>query len=204
MQYAQAEVVRLERAIVEHVKTEKLYADHPKIRCNRLGEGYVYAIAFCSGTVKVGKTTSPDHRLARYKQTAAMHGDSILNLWMSSSHPQFERNERSLIAFCASRGERVAGREYFRGVPFAGVLEFAQSLSYFSFADIGIYHLGPDATVADVKAACAQMAEITEYLQWKVDHMSAQLDQLVAAVDGDLSAVWQDAEDALRRADGQD
>ncbi len=179
--YTDAQVREFELFIAKHQETERRFAAHPSIRRNRLGEGHVYIVEFTSGTVKVGKTTSPEQRLAHYRQTSAIHGGSVLNHWMSPSHPGFHGNESSLIGFCRTHGERAVGKEYFRGLAFAEVLAFAQSLSYFSLVDLGIYHLGPQATVGDVKAASQWLSQVVAYLGWKTERVETALALIEAA-----------------------
>lgn len=153
----------LDRWVREYQQRTKLYADHPRVRCNREGEGYVYVLGFGSGIVKVGYTRDPVGRPRTHQATAEAFGDSLVSQWMSPPHLKYHANEAALIRFCADRAEGATGKEFFR-IPFATVKTFAESLPFFSFVELGVYGLSDRATVGEVKAAFDEYASITEQL----------------------------------------
>lgn len=88
--------------------------------------GHVYVILFSSGVVKVGKAVSPDSRIGDHRYHAAIHGVTITDGMVSDEHPHHSKTERELIRFCAEHGSRIAvGTEYFTGVDFEAVADFA-------------------------------------------------------------------------------
>lgn len=91
-------------------------------------EGFVYVIAFASGTIKVGKTQRPKTRLTSHRSTARMTSTHIESAWFSPRHRQWNENEDRLISFCLKRfGPPVFGRETFRGEA-PEVVEYAKTL----------------------------------------------------------------------------
>jgi hypothetical protein len=75
--------------------------------------GYIYAVQFASGVVKVGQTRRPKIRLADHAKAAQAHGQSVYETLISPPHTNYRSNEQGLIAFCAARWHLIAGREYF-------------------------------------------------------------------------------------------
>ncbi|MBG0826074.1 hypothetical protein HS048_36005 [Planomonospora sp. ID91781] len=93
-------------------------------------EGFIYVVAFDSGTVKVGQAADAATRLAAHRRDAARHGIKVAAEWSSSSHDAFLANERKLIDFCRQKGTPQAGSsEYFIGLEFTEVRDFAAQLS---------------------------------------------------------------------------
>lgn len=109
-------------------------------------DGYVYAVEFSDGTVKVGKARNLQVRLANHRQDAEKFKLSIAQWWGSPLHRGYADTEKKLIAFASSVGDIHGGREYFTGVSFSRVVEFASSL-----------HLTP--TSSSVAAAEEQESE---------------------------------------------
>jgi hypothetical protein len=58
------------------------------------------------------------------------------------------------------------------------------------------------ATLKELQAYATEQAEMTARFAARDAERAAYLDELVAAVDGDLDSTWQAAEDALREQDG--
>lgn len=91
--------------------------------------GFIYVIAFSTGVIKVGRTLDLDKRLGQHDVECARHGVRIVERWTSPAHPAWEANERALVAFCSSTaGERQGKSEYFTGIDFHMVKEFAMGL----------------------------------------------------------------------------
>ncbi|GGT10527.1 hypothetical protein GCM10010156_78290 [Planobispora rosea] len=92
--------------------------------------GFIYAIAFDSGILKVGQGIDALRRIGNHRRNAAFHGVGVVNEWVSPPHVEYAANERKLIEFCSTRGIREGnGRsEHFTSLDFATVTAFAQSL----------------------------------------------------------------------------
>ena len=81
-------------------------------------DGYVYAVEFSDGTVKVGKAKSLHSRLSNHRHDAEKFALSIKRWWGSPLHRGYENSEKRLIAHATETGEVQGGREYFVGVDF--------------------------------------------------------------------------------------
>lgn len=94
---------------------------------------YIYVLQFASGVVKVGTTRNAAQRLRQHAVSALQHGGSIVSHWVSQPHGGAAANEQALIGFCAERAERTTGNErgeYFSGLDYAPVVEFAKTLLF--------------------------------------------------------------------------
>jgi hypothetical protein len=91
---------------------------------------HVYVIRFTSDVVKVGWSQKPHDRLKAHNVAARVHGGQIAEQWISKPHAAASANEKALIAFCAQRASSVAGAEYFTGISYSDVVEFAKTLNY--------------------------------------------------------------------------
>lgn len=92
-------------------------------------EGYVYVLLFMNGTVKVGRTTNPTARITSHRHDADAHGNPLTNYWVSKKLVNMEEAEHRLIAYCQDRGTCVAGKEWFRAVPYMELVDFAIGMS---------------------------------------------------------------------------
>jgi hypothetical protein len=92
--------------------------------------GYVYALGFSNGSVKVGRSKNGQRRLGDHKSTARKFGLTVTDEWLSPAHIEWERNEEALKAIAAGLGGIVAGREYFSGIEFAAVRDKAMALPF--------------------------------------------------------------------------
>lgn len=93
-------------------------------------ERHVYVVAFSSGTVKVGMSSTPKQRIGHYVSHATIHNDRITDCWVSAPHWGASGNEQKLVGFCQQYGAVLVGREYFRGVPFEAVKRYAETLPF--------------------------------------------------------------------------
>ncbi|MFJ8929318.1 GIY-YIG nuclease family protein [Streptomyces sp. NPDC102364] len=94
---------------------------------------YIYVLRFASGVVKVGMTRNAGQRLRQHATSALQYGSEIVDHWVSRPHGGAEANEQALIAFCADRAERTTGNErgeFFTGLEFTPVVEFAKTLPF--------------------------------------------------------------------------
>lgn len=92
------------------------------------GHGYLYAIKFSTGTVKVGQTRDLFRRMGEHLRDSAAYGVAIVDYWHSEPHPNYLDNEADLIHGCRALGNR-AKREYFHGTDFDAVVTIAAELS---------------------------------------------------------------------------
>jgi hypothetical protein len=93
-------------------------------------DGYIYAIEFSMGVVKVGCTNNPWARVWQHGQAVAHFGGTITRAWFSAAHRDWRGNERTLLETAAETGDRVNGSEYFRGGDFGAVLDAAAGLDF--------------------------------------------------------------------------
>jgi hypothetical protein len=91
---------------------------------------HVYVIRFTSDVIKVGWTQQPSQRLKTHAKSARIHGVEVAEHWISKPHAAAAKNEKTLIEFCTSRASSVAGAEYFTGLSYSAVVEFARTLDY--------------------------------------------------------------------------
>jgi hypothetical protein len=101
------------------------------------GEGFIYAIKFSTGTIKVGQTLDPHRRLGEHRRDAEAYNVAIIRYWVSPAHDNYLDNEIELIGFCDGISAR-AKREYFHDVDFDSVVKFACGLTYYSAATAGV------------------------------------------------------------------
>jgi T5orf172 domain-containing protein len=94
----------------------------------RDGEHHVYVAEFSSGTIKVGRTKTPEKRLAEHKSAAGQHGIDITEWWVSGAHKNYTENEAALITYCSARWNAISGKEYFAGANFGDVVAYARTL----------------------------------------------------------------------------
>ncbi len=88
--------------------------------------GYLYAVAFSTGMVKVGQTVEPRTRLNKHRRDAEAFGAEVTGLWLSPLHRNYQRNEILFIARCSRLGHRRKN-EFFR-TSLDAVVEIAAGL----------------------------------------------------------------------------
>lgn len=79
-------------------------------------------------TVKVGRSTEPDRRLAHHASIAAAHGIAVGEQWISAPMPCAVMAERELIARCSAIAPPVR-HEYFP-IPFEVARSEAEAVKY--------------------------------------------------------------------------
>lgn len=92
--------------------------------------GYLYVIRFSLDVVKIGMSVSPAHRLHAHHSYSRGLGIKVTDQWVSAPHAEAKSNEAELIKFCRAHAKQTNTREYFAGLQFASVVEFAQTLPY--------------------------------------------------------------------------
>lgn len=121
----------------QHYRSKGLRLDDlPQHRRTRsaVPGGYVYAVEFSTGIIKVGRTNRPRVRVADHLRDAQKFGGSIEQLWLSVEHVNYIDNERSLIQ---NLGRAHSGYEYYSGLDFNAVVEQAEALSFGVLNDEG-------------------------------------------------------------------
>lgn len=95
-----------------------------------LSTGYLYAIEFSSGAVKVGRAGNPFARLKTYGFHAVVGGYRIDRIWVSDRFDHPHAAERVLITFADQQGARNVGNEYFFGLSFDAIVRRGRQLVY--------------------------------------------------------------------------
>lgn len=75
--------------------------------------GVVYAVEFSDGTVKVGKTQSPNRRLREHASAASRFGIAIVRSWVSIRHSEFCASEKAVLASISAKYPPRSGAEFF-------------------------------------------------------------------------------------------
>jgi hypothetical protein len=114
-----------ETEFTERVRTAFQRARIDETPARAAGVGYLYVLRFSTGTIKVGQTVDLGRRLREHRRDAAAFGVAITDLWISAPLADFLRAELELVRLCASTGQRFK-QEYFRDIPFAQAVAFAQ------------------------------------------------------------------------------
>lgn len=104
--------------------------------------GYVYALRFDNDLVKVGLSRRLRSRLRTHAREAARYGVSPGEAWTSPAHDNFGENEQALIAFGRNHCSESTGREFFFGLRFDDLVDFAESLRFRSANEPGYIRQG--------------------------------------------------------------
>lgn len=91
-------------------------------------EGHIYVLGFSDKTVKVGRTIDPKSRTEVHRLVAKRDNARIVKSWVSEQHGDSNLTEKKLIEFCRTRGRLHRGKEWFSGISYKSVLEYAQGL----------------------------------------------------------------------------
>lgn len=84
-----------------------------------LYSGYVYAVEFSDGTVKVGGTCNPQTRLKTLRTLAGKHGISLVSAYLESINKGFRQCELAAVKALSEKFEPAYGREWFSGIGIA-------------------------------------------------------------------------------------
>lgn len=82
---------------------------------------YLYACLFSNGSIKVGRTTSPDDRLAQHADRVSVLGVRIRQRFVAACMGDVAMAEAALIEQCAAEASRRFKREWFLGLDFSRV-----------------------------------------------------------------------------------
>lgn len=100
-------------------------ANHENVA--RLSPGYVYAVLFSDGWVKVGRGRDAQKRINCHISLSAMRGATAVDCRISGKILDSSRAEAALIALCGGYESSVFGREWFDGVDFALLASLIES-----------------------------------------------------------------------------
>lgn len=92
-------------------------------------DGYVYAVEFGNGIVKVGRTENPANRLRSHSTDGERFGNGITRWWLSKPHRLYKENETSIKNHCKLTGSITGGTEYFLNVSLEEIVQFATALT---------------------------------------------------------------------------
>lgn len=92
--------------------------------------GYVYALAFDNGTVKVGATANPRGRFATHESSARSFGIALAAQWLSPMHEGHYATETKLVGIARDLGGAVVGNEFFTAVDFTDLVQRARRLTF--------------------------------------------------------------------------
>jgi len=92
--------------------------------------GYVYAIGFSNGDVKVGRTQHIRTRLRTHKRSARRAGLAVADCWVSPLHVEWDINEDTLKQVGIKLGGTPVSAEYFTGLDWSEVVGMALRLPF--------------------------------------------------------------------------
>ncbi len=96
--------------------------------------GYLYAVRYHEGPIKIGRTVDPRRRVGQHSTRGAAFGYHPAEGCLSPAHANYQSNERALIVYAKENGISEVG-EFFRGLSIIGIAEFMASLTYDPAAD---------------------------------------------------------------------
>ena len=144
--------------------------------------GHIYVIEFSSGIVKPGRTRSWRTRRRDHEASGLVHGVEISREWVSPLHCEYRVNESMLLSFVADRGTRAHGAEYFVGVDFDEIVEFAESLPKTDAPEARNARPTPrvDAPLRSPRTPMPERIYSEEFIQWSVENATDE--ELLAEV----------------------
>lgn len=95
-----------------------------------MNAGHVYALAFDSGGVKVGRTQNIKRRLNQHRCDARRFGLTVTDEWASPLHLEWYTNEDTLKRLAAKLGGAPLSPEYFNGTDYAALVSTAATLPF--------------------------------------------------------------------------
>jgi len=105
---------------------EPVITNLPPVR--KLVTGTIYVIEFSTGVIKVGRTTTKQKRLEDHTNMAFALGIEVVHVHTQRTNDLLWA-ERELIAYCRSLCKEQRRHEYFIGLDFPTIVNFAESLT---------------------------------------------------------------------------
>lgn len=90
---------------------------------------YLYACLFSNGHVKVGRSTDPISRIASHEERVSCLGIELVERHIFECAGPVVPAEASLIARCVAAAEKTHKNEWFSGLDFGDVVEWAELAS---------------------------------------------------------------------------
>jgi hypothetical protein len=100
--------------------------------------GYVYAVLYSTGIVRVGRTDHARGEITAIRKEARAAGIELADWWVSVPHEEWVANERRLAETCRANGTRTGAGRY-SGLDFRLVAGKANDLP---FTSTGLYAAG--------------------------------------------------------------
>lgn len=142
--------------------------------------GFVYAVLFSDGWVKVGRGKNPEIRIASHVNLSAMRNAAEEKRFISGRIIGHVKAELEIINFCLANGERAYGREWFKGIDFSKLESFmADSFSGDSEDDLASHSIAADKNNSSVaeRIVCNGRSCSNDYepSKWDMALMHARL-----------------------------
>lgn len=102
--------------------------------------GYVYALLFGTGVVRVGRAEDARGEVTALRKDARAFGTDLADWWVSGPHAEWVANERALIESCRTLGGRRTGPGCFAGVDFGLLTGKAHDLLFTKTDSAGPRH----------------------------------------------------------------
>jgi DNA-binding XRE family transcriptional regulator len=81
--------------------------------------GYLYAVAFSDGTVKIGRANQAHHRIAAHRRSASVFGIGVVETYAVATADMIVGERAALSAARAKPGAAVRAGEWFLGLAFS-------------------------------------------------------------------------------------
>lgn len=150
----------------------------------------LYVCLFSNGHIKVGRSTNPDARIAQHVARVSCMGVELVSREVVLCANSSSRREADLIARCAEAAERRFQSEWFAGLDFATVCQWAREAAGYELpADCGatfgmrLRHARAIAGMTQADLGRGMGNEGADLMKasvsaWEVDRSSPNVDQL--------------------------
>lgn len=78
--------------------------------------GFVYIVLYQDGMIKIGITINPKRRLYQHAHAAKVHGNPVLDTWVSQRLIGYEDVETLALEWARAHCSSSPSREYFHGI----------------------------------------------------------------------------------------
>lgn len=119
--------------------------------------GYLYALEFSNGVVKLGRATDPADRIVEHCRVAYCGLYTLNRGWVSDGHEDCVPIERIWKGWAAEHAAEVRGFEYFLGLDFDAAVSKARTFNYTQVATAPPWGAAPAALsekTATTSAGC--------------------------------------------------
>lgn len=84
--------------------------------------GFVYIVVYQDGMIKIGITINPKRRLYQHAHAAKVHGNPVLDTWVSQRLIGYEDVETLALEWARAHCSSSPSREYFHGISYASAI----------------------------------------------------------------------------------